>query len=129
MNELTQYLVKEYPKNGKLWHLLRVSFLNDYHRRCRDELIVALNPFNGQLTRQIIGSKLIGMAILNTYDWLRQIDPDLYKLLLTKESRIFMLGYFEVDNLEASADKLSDLVHGDGYCERVKESVWRALLT
>lgn len=129
MNELKEYLEREYPFEGKTYLLLRIAFFNDYHRYCRDCLLFALSKHDDEMAGKVVMAKLIGGAIYDAYDWLRHTDPTLCDLIKTKEDRLYLESYLQVSPLQNSKDKLADIVHGDGYIAALRASIAQALAT
>lgn len=123
MKELEDYLKNNYPLNSAIYRLMCVSFLNDYHRRCRDELVYALHQHDKKMANQVIGCKLIGGAVYDTFDWVRITDKPLWKILITHERRQFFLDYFGGSAIQRGTDKLTDIVHGVEYLINLRSSI------
>lgn len=123
MTELETYLLNNYPKGEKVWHLMVISFLNDYHRAIADATIQEVRKYNKDASNRLFGKKLIGCALYSTFDWLRYIDKDLSKLRKNKEDTDTILNYFEVADIRSSRDGYDDLVFGAGYSKQIRESV------
>ena len=125
--ELVKYLNQEYPKDSKAYMFMMILFINDYHRHCRDTLLFSLSTKDPELAGQVMMAKLIGSAIYSTYEWVRHLDPELARLVLTKENSGLFRRYFNADSIKNSEDRVSDLVHGEGYMKRLRESVLKTI--
>lgn len=120
---LEVYLQEYYPKNSKEWHLIRVSFFNDYHRFISQNLLEVLQKVSTESYVRLALAILGGSTMNSTFDWLRIIDKHLYDLKETKLDVDKMIQHFEVNQIFENRDKFYDLVHGQGASERIRNSV------
>lgn len=120
---LEVYLQEYYPKNSKEWYLIRVSFLNDYHRFISQNLLVELKKVSTESYNKLALESLCGSAMNSTFDWISIIDRNLYDLKKTKLDTDKMIEHFEVKEIFEYRDKYYDLVHGQGASERIRNSV------
>ena len=123
MSNLELYLNTNYPKNSKTWYLMQIAFLNDYHRTCFNKTLFELNKYDKERSIELYMNKLCDAAMNSVLNWIRIFDKDLANLRKNKTDFNFMVNYFEVKDVVKAEDNFSDLVHGEGYSERVRNQI------
>lgn len=125
--KLKEYLSINYPKGSKHYKLMQISFYNDYHRSIANDLIHQIYKTDLELSQRLFISKLCGAAMLSTTQWIRNFDAELSELVNKSKGYDVLCDYFDVLMVQKSKDKFSDLIHGEGYSEKIRNEVKRVL--
>jgi hypothetical protein len=120
---ITQYLSNNYPKNSKIWHLVVVAFLNQYHRSISDNLLYEIGKSDKNSFIRLFGARLCGGATKSALEWLRFVDAELSSLLSDKASIEILFSHFEVHDIQKSSQRFFDLVYGEGESQRIRGMV------
>ena len=125
--KLKEYLSINYPNGSRLYKLMQISFYNDYHRSIANDLIHQIYKTDFELSQRLFMSKLCGAVMLSTSQWIRNFDAELSELVNKSKGYDVLCAYFDVLSVKKSEDKFSDLIHGEGYSEKIRNEVKRIL--
>lgn len=124
---LLAHLEKTYPKSSIYYHLGQTAFLNDYHRHCRDWLIIELKKHSEQRFSDLCMEKLCDAALFPAFQRFYQNDPFIKKWVFDDDNgggRKILSTYFEVQTILEAERDFEIAIYGKEYVE-YKEAVFK----